>query len=258
MSQFGGNTADALAAYNAGPGAVEQYGGSRRTPKRELRLESARLRRKLPPVPPHDRHRSTRMNVALAVRRRRRHPPRPSRPPGLHPGHRLHRVRRPSTARSPNTGPGPHLRKAKITQASKRATVNARSRATANALVAGRRGLARAKARAPSPCPASARAGYRHDRRVSLRRAPTRLAPAGLRRAPLRQPAPARPAGATAKAVELAAERHADGNPTASSGAAAEVASASPAWRPALQLGLSRPASVGSADVEFVGDRRER
>jgi len=27
MSQFGGNTEDALAAYNAGPGAVEQYGG---------------------------------------------------------------------------------------------------------------------------------------------------------------------------------------------------------------------------------------
>ncbi len=27
MSQFGGNTADALAAYNAGPGAVRQYGG---------------------------------------------------------------------------------------------------------------------------------------------------------------------------------------------------------------------------------------
>jgi soluble lytic murein transglycosylase-like protein len=27
MQQFGGNTADALAAYNAGPGAVQQYGG---------------------------------------------------------------------------------------------------------------------------------------------------------------------------------------------------------------------------------------
>jgi soluble lytic murein transglycosylase-like protein len=27
MSQFGGNTEDALAAYNAGPGAVHQYGG---------------------------------------------------------------------------------------------------------------------------------------------------------------------------------------------------------------------------------------
>jgi soluble lytic murein transglycosylase-like protein len=27
MTQFGGNTEDALAAYNAGPGAVEQYGG---------------------------------------------------------------------------------------------------------------------------------------------------------------------------------------------------------------------------------------
>ncbi len=27
MSQFGGNTTDALAAYNAGPGAVQQYGG---------------------------------------------------------------------------------------------------------------------------------------------------------------------------------------------------------------------------------------
>ncbi len=27
MTRFGGNTADALAAYNAGPGAVEQYGG---------------------------------------------------------------------------------------------------------------------------------------------------------------------------------------------------------------------------------------
>ncbi|HEY7829869.1 MAG TPA: lytic transglycosylase domain-containing protein [Solirubrobacteraceae bacterium] len=27
MSQFGGNTADALAAYNAGPGAVHKYGG---------------------------------------------------------------------------------------------------------------------------------------------------------------------------------------------------------------------------------------
>jgi soluble lytic murein transglycosylase-like protein len=27
MSQFGGNTSDALAAYNAGPGAVTQYGG---------------------------------------------------------------------------------------------------------------------------------------------------------------------------------------------------------------------------------------
>jgi soluble lytic murein transglycosylase-like protein len=27
MSQFGGNTAEALAAYNAGPGAVTQYGG---------------------------------------------------------------------------------------------------------------------------------------------------------------------------------------------------------------------------------------
>ena len=27
MGQFGGNTADALAAYNAGPGAVQQYGG---------------------------------------------------------------------------------------------------------------------------------------------------------------------------------------------------------------------------------------
>jgi soluble lytic murein transglycosylase-like protein len=28
MSQFGGNTEDALAAYNAGPGAVQQYGGT--------------------------------------------------------------------------------------------------------------------------------------------------------------------------------------------------------------------------------------
>jgi soluble lytic murein transglycosylase-like protein len=27
LHQFGGSTADALAAYNAGPGAVEQYGG---------------------------------------------------------------------------------------------------------------------------------------------------------------------------------------------------------------------------------------
>ncbi len=27
MSQFGGNTSDALAAYNAGPGAVQEYGG---------------------------------------------------------------------------------------------------------------------------------------------------------------------------------------------------------------------------------------
>jgi soluble lytic murein transglycosylase-like protein len=27
MSQFGGNTSDALAAYNAGPGAVQRYGG---------------------------------------------------------------------------------------------------------------------------------------------------------------------------------------------------------------------------------------
>jgi soluble lytic murein transglycosylase-like protein len=27
MEQFGGNTAEALAAYNAGPGAVQQYGG---------------------------------------------------------------------------------------------------------------------------------------------------------------------------------------------------------------------------------------
>jgi soluble lytic murein transglycosylase-like protein len=27
MSEFGGNTTDALAAYNAGPGAVKQYGG---------------------------------------------------------------------------------------------------------------------------------------------------------------------------------------------------------------------------------------
>jgi len=27
MTQFGGNTTDALAAYNAGPGAVQQYGG---------------------------------------------------------------------------------------------------------------------------------------------------------------------------------------------------------------------------------------
>jgi soluble lytic murein transglycosylase-like protein len=27
MSEFGGNTSDALAAYNAGPGAVKQYGG---------------------------------------------------------------------------------------------------------------------------------------------------------------------------------------------------------------------------------------
>ncbi len=27
MRQFGGNTSDALAAYNAGPGAVRQYGG---------------------------------------------------------------------------------------------------------------------------------------------------------------------------------------------------------------------------------------
>jgi soluble lytic murein transglycosylase-like protein len=28
MTQFGGNTEDALAAYNAGPGAVQQYGGT--------------------------------------------------------------------------------------------------------------------------------------------------------------------------------------------------------------------------------------
>jgi soluble lytic murein transglycosylase-like protein len=27
MGEFGGNTSEALAAYNAGPGAVKQYGG---------------------------------------------------------------------------------------------------------------------------------------------------------------------------------------------------------------------------------------
>ena len=48
--QFGGNTADALAAYNAGPGAVQQYGGI--PPYAETQSyvpEGARLRRKLPP-----------------------------------------------------------------------------------------------------------------------------------------------------------------------------------------------------------------
>ena len=33
LSTFGGNTEEALAAYNAGPGAVQQYGGSLLTPK---------------------------------------------------------------------------------------------------------------------------------------------------------------------------------------------------------------------------------
>ena len=64
MSQFGGNTADALAAYNAGPGAVHQYGGVPPMPK--PRITSTRCSatptptdsRSLPAPPPHLQGRS--------------------------------------------------------------------------------------------------------------------------------------------------------------------------------------------------------
>ena len=55
LSKFGGNTSDALAAYNAGPARSRVRGrpALRRNP--ELRDEGARLRRSLPPGPTRDR-----------------------------------------------------------------------------------------------------------------------------------------------------------------------------------------------------------
>ena len=88
MGQFGGNAEDALAAYNAGPGAVQQYGGV--PPYSETQSyvsQSARQRRSLPPVAPDEHRGEPRMTVAptLLLAPPSAAPPMSGAPPGAPP-----------------------------------------------------------------------------------------------------------------------------------------------------------------------------
>ncbi len=81
MSQFAGNTTDALAAYNAGPGAVTAVRrGASLCGNPELRLQSPRLCRSVPPGSSLGKRRGARVNAMPVM-------PAPSRaaPPGSGP-----------------------------------------------------------------------------------------------------------------------------------------------------------------------------
>ena len=131
MTQFGGNTTDALAAYNAGPGAVQQYGGV--PPYAETQsyvTQGARLRRNLP-----SEHIQQSPNATGASHERHASPAAPPtarRRPAAAPTGGATGQRRPSKARSPNTGPGPQTRKANSkAPAGRRRNVQPRARQVA-------------------------------------------------------------------------------------------------------------------------------
>ncbi len=217
LHQFAGNTADALAAYNAGPGAVQQYGGVPPTPKPSS--TSPKCSATPPPTAragsgwAHPHHHCTGATaVALAAvatpEGSHDHARRPAHPHrcgwagtrSLHPPAALHRAPhrkgRLSRARSKLNGPGPPPRKASRVTRKAPPPRPARSTPVHRARSAGTEAYGPAPAQSPRappsplPAPPAARA----------RRLPPRTTP------PPRTPAADHPAANTPAATTPAAD----------------------------------------------------